>query len=432
MRVKRFEWEEADATARDVRAWAFTEVFEEHHHREIFDGVREIAGRVFNERDTALLELTRQYDGVALTPEQLKVNPRDAEEALRRLDSAQGEALELAAANIRQVAEAQIPAVTPAVELPQGQTVSVRDVSVSAAGIYAPGGRAIYPSTVLMCAIPAQVAGVKRIVLVSPPGDSGRPSDLILAAAAFCGIDEIYAVGGAQAIFGLAYGTDTVPRVDVIVGPGNSWVQEAKRQAFGEVGVESFAGPSELMVIAGHDADPEWIALDLCAQAEHGSDSPLVVTAVEEHTLDAIENAVASVAESRATVTNAPLALVQVPDADAAIDFANSYAPEHLELVEEDAALLANRVTTAGCVFVGRYGATAFGDYAAGSNHVLPTGGAGRFSGPLGPGVFRRKIATVEVPAAAAAKLAPYVDTISRAEGFPVHGESAMIRSKDA
>lgn len=430
MKVKRFEWKKADETAHDVRNWAFKEVFEEHRHREIFDGVREIAERVFNERDAALLELTRQYDGVALTSEQLRVDPRHAEEAVRGLDASQREAMELAAANIRQVAEAQIPDVAPAVKLPQGQAVRVRDVAVSAAGIYVPGGRATYPSTVLMCAIPAQVAGVKRIVLVSPPGDSGRPSDPILAAAAFCGIDEIYAVGGAQAIFGLAYGTDTVPRVDVIVGPGNSWVQEAKRQAFGEVGIESFAGPSELMVIAGHDADPEWIALDLCAQAEHGSDSPLVVTAVEEHILDAIENAVASVAESRATVTNAPLALVLVPDADAAIDFANSYAPEHLELVEEDAALLAGKVTTAGCVFVGRYGATAFGDYVAGSNHVLPTSGAGHFSGPLGPHVFRRKIATVEVPAEAAAKLAPHVDAIARAEGFPVHGESAMIRSK--
>ncbi|HEX6752367.1 MAG TPA: histidinol dehydrogenase [Solirubrobacterales bacterium] len=430
MRVERFEWKGADATAHDVRAWAFEEIFEEHRHREIFDGVREIAGRVFDERDTALLELTRQYDGITLTPEQLRVDPGDAEEALRGLDATQREAMELAVANIRQVAEAQIQAAALAVELPQGQTVRVREVAVSAAGIYVPGGRATYPSTVLMCAIPARVAGVKRIVLVSPPGDSGRPSDLVLAAAAFCGIDEIYAVGGAQAIFGLAYGTDTVPRVDVIVGPGNSWVQEAKRQAFGEVGIESFAGPSELMVIAGHDADPEWIALDLCAQAEHGSDSPLVVTAVEEHILDVIENAVASAAESRATVTNAPLALVQVPDADAAIDFANSYAPEHLELVEEDAALLADRVTTAGCVFVGRYGATAFGDYAAGSNHVLPTSGAGHFAGPLGPATFRRKISTVEVSADAAAKLAPHVGVLARAEGFPVHGESAMIRAK--
>jgi histidinol dehydrogenase len=184
------------------------------------------------------------------------------------------------------------------------------------------------------------------------------------------------------------------------------------------------------MIIAGHDADPEWIALDLCAQAEHGDESPLLVAAVEERVLDAIEGAVAATAPSRPSVTDAPLALVQVPDAEAAIDLANAYAPEHLELVEEDAALLADRVVTAGCVFVGRFGATAYGDYAAGSNHVLPTGGAGRFTGPLGPGTFRRRISTVEVPPDAAAKLAPHVDAIARAEGLPVHGESAMIRSK--
>jgi histidinol dehydrogenase len=238
-------------------------------------------------------------------------------------------------------------------------------------------------------------------------------------------------MGGAQAIFALTYGTETVAPVDVIAGPGNAWVQEAKREVQGLVGVDSYAGPSELMVIAGHDADPGWIALDLCAQAEHGPDSPLVVAAVEEHVLDAIQDAVAEAAGSRPSVSDAPLALVRVPDAEAAIDLANAFAPEHLELAEEDAGLLAGRVTTAGCVFVGRHGATAFGDYVAGSNHVLPTGGAGRYSGPLGPGTFRRRIATVEISADAATKLAPHADRIARAEGFPVHGESAMIRSED-
>jgi histidinol dehydrogenase len=198
----------------------------------------------------------------------------------------------------------------------------------------------------------------------------------------------------------------------------------------GQVGIDSYAGPSELMVIAGHDADPEWIALDLCAQAEHGEESPLLVAAVEERVLEEIERTVDAAAPSRATVTDARLALVQVPDAEAGIDLANAYAPEHLELVEEDAALLVNRVVAAGCVFVGRFAATAFGDYAAGSNHVLPTGGAGRFTGPLGPGTFRRRTSTVEVPPDAAAKLAPHVDAIARAEGLPVHGESAIIRSK--
>jgi histidinol dehydrogenase len=182
------------------------------------------------------------------------------------------------------------------------------------------------------------------------------------------------------------------------------------------------------MLIAGHDTDPEWAALDLCAQAEHGSESPLVVAAVEEQVLDAVAEAAEGAAASRPSVTDAPLALVRVRDVEAAIDLANAYAPEHLELLETDAALMAERVRTAGCVFVGRHGATAFGDYAAGSNHVLPTGGAGRYAGPLGPGVFRRRISNVEIGEGAAAELAPHVDALARAEGFPVHGESAMIR----
>jgi len=306
--------------------------------------------------------------------------------------------------------------------------VSIREVPVGAAGIYAPGGRAAYPSTVLMCAIPARVAGVGRVALASPPGPDGRVQQLVLAAAALCGIEEIYAVGGAQAVFALAHGSESIAAVDVVAGPGNAWVREAKRAVAGLVGIDSLAGPSELMLVAGHDTDPEWAALDLCAQAEHGDDSPLVAVAVEEHVLDAVASATQAAAADRPSVGDAALALVRVPDLSDAIDLANAYAPEHLELLEEDAALLADRVTTAGCVFVGRYGATAFGDYVAGSNHVLPTGGAGRFSGPLGPGTFRRKIATVEIPAEAAARLAPHVDVLARAEGFPVHGESAMIR----
>jgi histidinol dehydrogenase len=279
-----------------------------------------------------------------------------------------------------------------------------------------------------MCAIPARAAGVGRIALASPPGPDGELHPLVLAAAALCEVDEIYAVGGAQAIFALAYGTETIAAVDVIAGPGNAWVREAKRAVYGSVGIDSLAGPSELMLIAGHDADPEWAALDLCAQAEHGADSPLVVVAVEEHVLDAIAAAAESAAATRPSVADAPLALVQVSEIEQAIALANAYAPEHLELDEEDAALMAERVITAGCVFVGRYGATAFGDYVAGSNHVLPTGGAGRFSGPLGPAAFRRRVSSVDLGADAAAALAPHANVLATAEGFPVHGESAMIR----
>ncbi|HEX4669640.1 MAG TPA: histidinol dehydrogenase [Solirubrobacterales bacterium] len=418
MRVSRVEWEGAAKTALSIR--------------ELFEGFAEavdvaaIEREVSAEGNAAVLRLTAEFDATERPPESLRVEPAEAEAALAAVEPPLREAMEVAVTNIRAVAEAQLTG--PArVELPQGQVVTVREVPVRAAGIYAPGGRAAYPSSVLMCAIPAQVAGVERISLASPPGRDGRLHPLALAAAALCGIEEIYAMGGAQAIFALAYGTETIAAVDVVAGPGNAWVREAKRAIAGRVGIDSLAGPSELMLVAGHDTDPRWAALDLCAQAEHGPDSPLVVVAVERAVLDAIEAATASLAE-RPSVANAPLALVQVPDLSDAIEFANAFAPEHLELLEEDAALLADRVRTAGCVFAGRHAATAFGDYVAGSNHVLPTGGAGRFAGPLGPGTFMRKIAEVEVAAAAAAALAPHVDALARAEGFPVHGESAMIR----
>jgi histidinol dehydrogenase len=423
MRARRFEWEGAAQTARGVRAWT-----EEESLEEIDTAIVRIEEEVREGGDEAVLRLTARFDATEARPRSLRVDRREATEALAALDPVLREALEVAAANVRAVAEVQLETDSREVELPQGQTVEIREVPIGAAGLYAPGGRAAYPSSVLMCAIPARVAGVERLALASPPGPDGRLSPLVLAAAELCGIDEIYAMGGAQAIFALAYGTETVGRVDVIVGPGNTWVQEAKRRIFGRVGIDSYAGPSELMVVAGADVDPDWIALDLCAQAEHGECSPLLLTSVEEAVLDEIVEATEHAAGGRPGVGDSPLALVRVPDLSDAIALANAFVPEHLELFTEDAALLARRVTTAGCVFAGRYSATAFGDYVAGSNHVLPTMGAGRFSGPLGPGVFRRKISTVEVSAEAAAKLAPYVDALARAEGFPVHAESAMIR----
>jgi histidinol dehydrogenase len=422
MRVRSFEWDGAEQTAAAVRSWTAG-----------LEGAVDVAPieREVRERgDEAVLELTARLDATDRAPSSLRVDSGAIAAALDRLDPGLRSALETAAENIRAVAAAQLHAEPVEVDLPQGQRVELGEVAVGAAGIYAPGGRAAYPSSVLMCAIPARVAGVGRIALASPPGPEGEISSLTLAAAALCEIDEVYAMGGAQAIFALAHGTESIRPVDVIAGPGNAWVREAKRAAFGTVGIDSLAGPSELMLVAGHDTDPEWAALDLCAQAEHGADGPLLLVAVEEAVLDRIVEAAERAAGSRQGVGDSPLALVRVPDLGDAIALANSFAPEHLELLEEDAAQLAPGVRTAGCVFVGRHSATAFGDYVAGSNHVLPTGGAGRFSGPLGPGAFRRKIATVEVPADAAAKLAPHADRIARAEGFPVHGESAMIRSE--
>jgi histidinol dehydrogenase len=420
MRTRRFEWGGAAETAAAIRAWAAESA--------VPVDVLPIQREVIERGDEAVLEMTARFDATERAPDSLRVDPALATAALAALDPSLRAALEVTAANVRTVAEAQMGESSKVVELPQGQTVTVRWVPVGSAGIYTPGGRAAYPSSVLMCAIPAQVAGLERIALASPPGSDGELHPLVLAAAAFCGVEEIYAMGGAQAIFALAHGTETVAPVDVIAGPGNTWVREAKRTVYGTVGIDSLAGPSELMVIAGHDTDPQWAALDLCAQAEHGSDSPLVLVAVEEHVLDAVAAATEEAAATRPGVADAAFALLAVPDLSDAADLANAFAPEHLELFEEDAALLAERITAAGCVFAGRYGATAFGDYVAGSNHVLPTGGAGRFEGPLGPAAFRRPISTVEMTAAAAAQLAPHVETLARAEGFPVHGESAMIR----
>jgi histidinol dehydrogenase len=422
VRARRFEWEGAPETSGAIRAWAAESapaVDVAAIEREVVEG-----------GDEAVLRLTGRFDATESPPSSLRVEAGEPAAALESLDSEVRAAMKVAAANIRAVVEAQIGHERHEVTLPQGHTVTVRDVPVAAAGVYAPGGRAAYPSSVLMCCIPARVAGVERIALVSPPRPDGSLDPLVLAAAALCEVGEVYAMGGAQAIFALAHGTETVAAVDVIAGPGNAWVREAKRAVYGRVGIDSLAGPSELMLVASHDTDPEWAALDLCAQAEHGADSPLVAVAVEDGVLTAIEEATGRAAGERPGVGDAPLALVRAPDLGEAIDLANAFAPEHLELFEEDAALLAERVTTAGCVFAGRNGATAFGDYVAGSNHVLPTGGAGRFSGPLGPGTFRRKIATVSIPGEAARELAPHVDALARAEGFPVHAESAMIRAE--
>src|SRR4029077_12112764 len=229
----------------------------------------------------------------------------------------------------------------------------------------------------------------------------------------------------------LALGTDTIEPVDVIAGPGNRYVQEAKRQLAGEVGIDGIAGPSELMVIAGDTANADWMALDLCAQAEHGPDGLLMAAAVETVILHALQGGVVRIAEESGIDEDAALALVAIPETEAGVTLANAIAPEHLEILTEDGEPLTQRVTTAGCVFVGESTATAFGDYAAGSNHVLPTGGAGRFQGPLGPGAFRRRISTVEMTQDAARELAPTVATLARAEGFPLHAESVEARAKD-
>jgi histidinol dehydrogenase len=426
MRIRSFDWDGRDPArlAAEIRGL-------QPPLGEVSETVAEIIGDVRERGDDAVAEFEARFGQGPPEARTLPVPIADVRSALERLDPRLRAALETAAANIRAVSDAQLGN-ERRVRLEQGHAVELREVPVGSAAVYAPGGTAAYPSTVLMGCIPAKTAGVQRIVLATPAGrGESLIEDSILAAAAIGGADEIYPLGGAQAIAALAIGTELIEPVDVIAGPGNRYVQEAKRQLVGEVGIDGIAGPSELMVVAGDTAKAEWIALDLCAQAEHGSDGLVIAAAVETVILDAIEEAVQRVAERRGIAEEAPLALVAVPDTVSAVQLANAVAPEHLELVTEDATLLAEGVRTAGCVFVGPDAATAFGDYAAGSNHVLPTGGAGRFQGPLGPGVFRRRISSVEMTQAAARELAPAVATLARAEGFPLHAESVEARTKD-
>ena len=280
-----------------------------------------------------------------------------------------------------------------------------------------------------MCAVTARVAGVAQVAVCAPPGPGGKAHPAILAACVLCGVSEVYRMGGAQAVAALAYGTQSVRAVDVIVGPGNAWVTEAKRQVFGTVGIDGLAGPSELVVIAGADADPEIVALDLLAQAEHGPDSPVALIALDERVLSSVVAAVERMAPQRPSVTEAELQVLRADDPAAALRAAEEFAPEHLQLVGAEVEGLAEQVSRAGCLFVGAGSGTAFGDYVAGSNHVLPTGGAARFASALSVSTFRRRMARVSLPGDAPARLAPAGAALARAEGFPVHAESMERRA---
>lgn len=426
MIFRRLQWAAPAELDRELRAWFGSEF------KEVVD-VQPIADAIASEGDAALRRFTSRFDATDVAPDELvlAVPLDDADDALDALDSDVEAALRIAAENVQAVATAQLDDEERLVELPQGQTVLVGEVPVGAAGIYAPGGRASYPSTVIMGCVTARIAGVERLVMVAPPGPDGKINSTTLAAAAICGVDEIYAVGGAQAVFALARGTETIRPVDVIAGPGNDWVQAAKKAVFGEVGIDSLAGPSDLMVILDDKVDTRLAALDLCAQAEHGSESILVAVGPDGATLDRLQEEVEKVVADQPSVKECRLATVVAPSSELAVDLANAFAPEHLQLMDEGSAALASRIRTAGCVFAGPMTATAFGDYVAGSNHILPTDGTGRIFGPLSPATFRRKTARVSLDADAARQLAGPLDALARAEGLPVHGMSATARAAD-
>lgn len=394
--------------------------------------VGEILREVREGGDRAVLECTRRFDTGGAEPGPLLIAAEQLDEAIKRMPLELVAGLQVAIANVALVAEAGVGQES-SVELAQGQQVRLREIPVGSAAVYVPGGRAPYPSTVVMGVVTARAAGVIEVVVASPPGPDGEIDQAILGTCRLCGVERVYCMGGAQAIAALAYGTETVGRVDVIVGPGNLYVQEAKHQLSTLVGIDGFAGPSDLLVVLGAQAsEREWelAALDMLAQAEHGEGSLVVGVSPSLEVCDGLDRALQRLIVERPTVGEAAFAIVQTQDAREAVALANAFAPEHLELIGGDVEALAARVQSAGALFVGVDSATAFGDYVCGSNHILPTDGAARFASGLSPRHFRRRMTEVRV-GAAAGKLAAAGAPIARAEGFEVHAESMEARVEE-
>jgi histidinol dehydrogenase len=416
---------------------------------ELIARVREIVREVAEQGDEAVLKLTRAYDTGGAEPRSLIVSQGELDEAITQLPMDVVAGLQVAIANVAQVAEAGVGR-DFTLTLPQSQRVSVREVPVRSAAVYVPGGRAPYPSTAVMGVVTARAAGVLDVAVCSPPGPDGQIDPAILGTCRLLGVERVYRMGGAQAIAALAFGTETIGRVDVIVGPGNLYVQEAKREVAGMVGIDGFAGPSDLMVVLGEDADPGLAALDMLAQAEHGTTSLVVAVSCSHRALERVHEHLDSLASSFSPPSAsagvragsdarpeaegpdlAPCVLVEVADARMGLELANAFAPEHLQLMGAEVESLSHLVRTAGCLLVGEASGTAFSDYVAGSNHILPTAGAGRFSSGLTVAHFRRRMAEVRVDPGGAAKLARAGAPIARAEGFEWHARSMEARVRE-
>jgi histidinol dehydrogenase len=393
--------------------------------------VARLLERVRLEGDAALISLTEAFDGVR--PDPLRIPEDRLRQAWEDLPSPLRRALELAHGRILRFHECQIPAEL-SLRGSHGERLGRRWRPVERAGLYVPGGRAAYPSTVLMNAIPARVAGVERIVMVTPPGRDGEPNATVLAAAHLAGVREVYRVGGAQAIAALAWGTETIPRVDVISGPGNLWVTLAKKAVYGRVGIDSLAGPSEVLVIADHTAHAERVAADLMAQAEHDPLAAAILLTTSEELAAAVPGAVARQLKDhpRAAIVRQALAdwglIVVCADLEAAARLSDTFAPEHLELLVEDPDALDDRIHHAGAIFLGPFTPEAVGDYLAGPNHTLPTGGTARFASALGVETFLRHTSLICFNRDALAATGEAVMELARAEGLHSHAESVRCR----
>lgn len=398
--------------------------------------VNDIITTIRNDGDHALITFTHRFDRwEPASPADLEISRGRLEEAWNRLPDEQRQALQKAADRIRAYAEHQKIADWSYVEDDDtllGQQVTPLD----RVGLYVPGGKAAYPSSVLMNAIPAKVAGVPELIMVVPTPD-GEVNELVLAAAHVSGVDRVFAIGGAQAVAALAYGTESVPPVDKIVGPGNIYVATAKRAVFGQVGIDMVAGPSEILVICDGKTSPDWIAMDLFSQAEHDEDAQAILLSPDAGFLDEVEASINKLLEEMprrkiiATALKDRGALIHVKDLHEAAEVANYIAPEHLELSVEEPQAMARKIRHAGAIFMGRHTCESLGDYCAGPNHVLPTSRTARFSSPLGVYDFQKRSSLIMVSGDGADTLGRVASTLAHGEGLTAHARSAEYRLKD-
>lgn len=407
--------------------------FEATQDQRVEQAVTDILAAVRVRGDDAVLEYTRRFDGVeAASFAALEISRSELGAALGRIDESRRCALEEAAARIRSYHEHQRAQSWSFTE-PDGTVLGQRVTALQRVGVYVPGGKAAYPSTVLMNVIPAKVAGVDEVIMTVPT-PRGERNDLVLAAAALTGVDRVFSIGGAQAVAALAYGTASVPAVDKIVGPGNAYVAAAKRRVFGVVGIDMVAGPSEILIVCDSSNDPDWIAMDMFSQAEHDELAQAIAISWDYGFLDRIQRSIDRLLPTmpRRAVIEASLAgrgaLVHVRDADEACALVDRIAPEHLELAAANAEALVDRIRNAGAIFVGSHTSEALGDYCAGPNHVLPTSRSARFSSPLGVYDFQKRSSLIKVSPAGADRLGRIADTLARGEGLPAHAASARYR----
>jgi histidinol dehydrogenase len=396
--------------------------------------VREIINAVRTRGDAALIEYTERFDRRKVS-DGLEISLEKCRAALDLIEPEQRSALELAAQRVNAYAEHQRLESWSYTES-DGTMLGQQIMPMDRVGLYVPGGKAAYPSSVLMNAIPARVAGVGELVMVVPTPD-GEVSNMVLAAASIAGVDRVFAIGGAQAIAALAYGTESVPAVDKIVGPGNAYVASAKRTVFGKVGIDMIAGPSEILVICDGNTDPDWIAIDMFSQAEHDEDAQSILVSPDGDFLDRVMASIERLLPEmpRAEIIAASLkgqgALIQVRDMEESIAVANQVAPEHLELSVEDPQAIAGRIRHAGAIFMGRYTAEVLGDYCAGPNHVLPTSRTARFSSPLGVYDFQKRSSLIYCSAQGASELGKSAAVLAHGEGLTAHARSAEVRILD-